>query len=229
MAMTVIRNTLVAGFAVTACVPRPPTACTVAPCAATGPNSVMCNGNTAHQNVCTPTEALIVAEDIAQNKLTNGQLSATRSCYECLRNNGGLDDDLVATDKGNECGDVTGSATLTGETDTQACLDTLTCMIAHSCDTASPPSQCLCGTAAGSACLTAGAANGPCLLNELNGLDVTTGCPASGPGSTLGSLVECDPATTQKVYTRKVLGSGMANSIGSFAFANCASQCGSNL
>jgi hypothetical protein len=216
-----------------ACVAQPPTACTVAPCATTGPNSVICNGNTAHQNVCTPTEALLVNEDIAQNKLTNGQLNATTSCYECLMNNGGLDDDLVATDKGNECGDVPtpegGSATLTGETGTQACLDTLSCMIARSCDTASPPSQCFCGTAAGSACLTAGAANGPCLQNELNGLDVTTGCPAGGPGATLGALVECDPTATQTVYTSKTLGSGMANSIGSFAFLNCTSQCGSNL
>ncbi|MGO9833228.1 MAG: hypothetical protein ACLP1X_03345 [Polyangiaceae bacterium] len=200
------------------CTAPPPTPCTTAPCAASGSNSVQCTGSTG--GVCTPTEALIVTEDIAQSKVTGSTLNAATSCYLCLESNGGLDD--TGGDHGNECGDVTGSVTLTGETGTQACLDTLGCMITNSCDTASPPSLCLCGSAAGSACLTAGAANGNCLQNEINGLDI-------GTGTTLGSLVEGDPTATQKAYTNKALGSGMANAIGAFAFSNCATQCGSNL
>jgi hypothetical protein len=204
-----------------------PQVCTSQFCAA---NSVRCNGNTAHNQVCTPTEALIVEQDIKQGKLTDGQLSPTTSCYECLMNNGGLNDDLVATDQGNECGDVPSTAgTLTGESGVQACLDTLNCMIAQGCDTANPPQQCFCGTAAGSACLTAGAANGPCLQNELNGLDVTTGCPSGGCGSVIGTLVEGDPTFSIQRFTNKALGSGMANTIGGFAFTNCATQCGNNL
>jgi hypothetical protein len=198
-----------------------PTPCTMAPCAAHGPNSVLCDGNTMHNNVCTPTEALYVERDIAKGYLTAaGQLDPSTSCYECMMSNGGLNDDLVPTDKGNECGDVPSTAkTLTGETGVQACLDTLTCMIAQACDTASPPSFCFCGAGgAGTACLTAGAANGPCLQNEIDGLDI-------GTGTVLGSLVEGDPTATQKAYTNKALGSGMANSIGGFAFSNCPMQC----
>jgi hypothetical protein len=102
-------------------------------------------------------------------------------------------------------------------------------MIAHGCDTASPPSLCLCGSAAGLARLVPGAANGPCLQDELNGLDVTIGCPKSGCGTVLGTLVEGDPTFTQRMYTNKKLGSGMANSMGSFASSNCRSECGFNL
>jgi hypothetical protein len=212
-----------------ACKPPPPTPCTSAPCSSAGPNSVLCTGNTAHNQVCTPTEAAIVNQDITLGKLTKGQLDPNTSCYECLVSNGGLDDDLVASDQGNECGDVPLMAgTLTGETGVQACLDTLNCMILQGCDTGSPPALCFCGTAAGTSCLTPGAANGPCLQNEVNGFDVTTGCPAGGCGTVLGNLVEGDPSSTIKSYTNKSLGSGMANSIGSFAAANCASQCGSN-
>jgi len=196
-----------------------PTPCTTFPCAATGPNSVHCDGNTASGSVdvCTPTEALYVAKDIAAGNLTAGQLDPSTSCYECMVANGGLDDS--GGDMGNECGDVPASApTLTGEAAHQACIDTLSCIISSHCDTDAPPSLCLCGTAAGSACLTAGAANGPCLQNEINGLDI-------GTGTTLGSLVEGDPTATQKAYTDKMLGSGMANAIGAFAFSNCQTQC----
>jgi hypothetical protein len=202
-----------------------PTACTSAPCAASGPNSVKCDANT--NNVCTPTEALIVAYDIAAGKLHGGTLDtamdATGSCYECLASNGGIDDSQG--DHGLECADVTGSATLTGESGTQACLDTLSCLLTTHCTDANPPADCLCGSATGTACLTAGAANGPCLQNELNGLDVTTGCPSGGCGSTLGSLKEGDPTTIQEAFTNTALGSGQANTLLGFAFGNCNAPC----
>jgi hypothetical protein len=196
-----------------------PTPCTVFPCAASGPNSVQCNGNNGDGsvNVCTPTEALYVAKDIAAGSLVDGQLDPNTSCYECLVNAGGLDDSTG--DKNNECGDVSPSApTLTGEPAEQACLDTLSCMINNQCDTDSPPSQCLCGTSAGTACLSAGAANGPCLQQEINGLDI-------GTGTTLGSLVEGDPTATQKAFTNQATPSGKANAIGAFAYQNCQSMC----
>jgi hypothetical protein len=191
-----------------------PTPCVTAPCASTGPNSVECSGSA--NNVCTPTEAVVVDRDIAKGNLTGGQLTPFKSCYGCLVNNGGLDD--TTGDHGHECGDVTGSATLTGELGSQACLDTLSCIIAQQCATSDPVAECLCGTAAGTACLDPGAANGPCLQNEINGLDI-------GTGTTLGTLTEGDPTATQKAFKTTTLGSGLANSIMGFAYTNCQTEC----
>jgi hypothetical protein len=192
-----------------------PSACTSLPCASSGPNSVQCDSSTS--GVCTATEALLVARDIGHGFLTSGgQLSPATSCYECMVFSGGINDTLG--DMGHECADVTGNATLTGESGTQACLDTIACIINQQCATASPPGECFCGTAVGSSCLNAGAANGPCLQNEVNGLNI-------GTGTTLGSLVEGDPNATSKAYTNKALGSGMANTLMGFAFSNCQPQC----
>jgi hypothetical protein len=191
-------------------------ACTTFPCAAAGPNSVHCDGNTAaaHLNVCTPTEAAIVAQDIAAHNLTaSNQLDSASSCYECLVNVGGLDDDLFASDKGNECGDVAASApTLNNENGQQACLDTLNCLIANSLVTTNPPSSAWCGTASVSVCATTpGAANGLCISQETNGLDSTT------------------PSSVAENYVTKTFPSGMANALAGFAFTNCAAQCSPKL
>jgi hypothetical protein len=205
------------GGAQASCDGPPPTACTTFPCAASGPNSVHCDGNTAaaHANVCTPTEAAIVTQDIAANHLTTGarQLDPNSSCYECLVNAGGVDDDLFASDTGNECGDVAANApTLNNENGQQACLDTLNCLIANSLVTMNPPSNAYCGTASGSACATtAGAANGLCVSQETNGLDSTT------------------PSSVVENYVTKTFPSGMANALAGFAFTNCAAQCAPKL
>jgi hypothetical protein len=188
----------------------------VVPCTMAGQSGCLqCVGSA--NGICTATEAIIVNRDIAHGNFTGTTLTNS-SCYSCMVNNGGLDD--TTGDQGNECGDVTGSATLTGITGTAACLATLQCIVTNACDTGSPPSpiSCLCGSAVGSACLTSGAANGPCLQDEINGLDI-------GTGTVLGSLVEGDPTSTQKAFATKALGSGQANSIEEFAGSNCQSAC----
>jgi hypothetical protein len=199
------------------CTTPPPTACTTSPCASSGPNSVQCASQT--NTVCSPTEALIVARDISKNNLTGGQLNAN-SCYSCMLGAGCMDDIAFSTDKGHECADVPSTAaTLNGETGIQACLDTVGCIITKACDTSNPPSFCFCGSASGTACLTAGAANGPCFNQEVNGLDIGT------YNSSTMTYTEGDPTATQKAYTNVALGSGMANALMGCAFSNCQAQC----
>jgi hypothetical protein len=199
-----------------------PSPCTSAPCAAQGPNSVICDGNNQHGNVCTATEALLVAQDIKAGRLTAaGQLepgdpsnpTATNSCYECMFNAGGLNDDQFASDIGNECGDVLPNAPLINAGNpVQVCLDTLTCLISHNLADSNPPTAAYCGTATANACqTTVGAANGVCLSVETNGLGTTT------PGSVIAN------------YTTKTFAAGMANALAGFAFTNCPAQCSPNL
>ncbi len=64
-----------------------PTPCITSPCASSGPNSVLCDGN-ASLGVCTPTEAIFAQRDIDKGLLVNGQLekgtlatSPNESCY----------------------------------------------------------------------------------------------------------------------------------------------------
>lgn len=202
------------------CVPLLP--CTSAAQVAAG-QCVQCGGSTG--GVCTATEAILVQRDINHGVVTTATTlapsatdSPTTSCYACVVSNGGLDDAFFTLDTGHECADVTGSATLNGITGTAACLATLQCIVTQACDTADPPSQCFCGTAAGTACLTAGAANGPCLAQEVNGLDIGTFTPPS-------TFTEGDPTATQKAYTSTTLGSGQANTLMGFAQKNCPTQC----
>ncbi len=168
-----------------------PTACTSAPCAASGANSVQCPNNTAGNGVCTPTEALIVARDIAQGNLTaTGQLKLASgsgasfvqgSCYSCLNFKDCLDGN--GGDTGNECGDspdVSGGATGSG---VGQCIATLTCILSTDCQgaggiagTSATAAQetvglCYCGgNNPGSTCLTAGTnTNGLCVTQEATG------------------------------------------------------------
>jgi hypothetical protein len=189
------------------CQAQPPTACTVAPCAASGPNSVKCAGSPTANGVCTPTEKLFVDKDIAAGRLTAGQPSggtpATESCYACL--NSKLCLDKGTTTVGQECGDVP----TTAQNGPTGCLAVLSCTIANKCATSNPDSQCYCGTAAGSACNTPGAANGPCLNQEATAI----GFPASdGVDITLN-------------YTDTTRAGGMANTIFSCAFSNGCAHC----
>jgi hypothetical protein len=169
------------------CIAQPPTACTTAPCASTGPNSVQCPGSAANNGVCTATEAAIVAKDIAKGNLTAGQLkpyvSAANngSCYTCLNAKSCLDDNQM--DVGSECADapdLSGGAAGSGVTQ---CLSTFNCILNDDCQgaggiagtTATTAQEnvnlCYCGgNNAGSACNTSGAAtNGLCVTQEAAG------------------------------------------------------------
>jgi hypothetical protein len=206
------------------------TACTQSPCGASGPNSVLCDGNTGSNEpagVCSPTEAVFVDRDIAAGNLTaTNQLkpyvpsTKTGSCYECLVFDDCIDDDIYG-DTGKECGDVT-AATLDGEPGRQECLDTLACIFTSKCDTADPPSSCFCGTASGAACLGAGAANGPCLALEIDGLGIGT-CSTTYPSPK--SCTEGDPTATSKAYSDQTRPAGNANAFMGCAYSNCKELC----
>ncbi len=168
-----------------------PTACTSAPCAASGPNSVQCPNNTAGNGVCTPTEALIVARDIAQGNLTAaGQLKPSSgtgpsfvqgSCYTCLNFKDCLDGN--GGDTGNECGDSPDLSTGAVGSGVGQCIATLTCILNTDCQgaggiagTSAVAAQetvglCYCGgNNPGSTCLTAGTnTNGLCVTQEAAG------------------------------------------------------------
>jgi hypothetical protein len=207
-----------------------PTPCTSVPCTASGPNSVECDGNTgmnAPAGVCTPTEVRLVDRDVKNGNLTPaGQLkpyapaTKTGSCYECMVFNDCIDDD-VNGDSGNECADVK-VATLDTEPGPQECLDTLDCIQSSVCDTANPPESCFCGTASGASCLTAGAANGPCLSLEIDGLAIGT-CSTTYPAAK--SCTEGDPTATSKAYDDQTRPAGNANALLGCAFANCKEVC----
>jgi hypothetical protein len=162
----------------------PVTACTTAPCAKSGANSVQCPASA--NGVCTPTEAIIIAHDI----LKNGQLAGapkTTSCYSCLVLNACLDSSGDAFPAGNgsgvaipdsECGDPNGAGlsppfdnpnvSSASAAATQACLDALTCVLtsnganpASECTLSQAPpsvSNCYCGAHTGSTCLSSPAA-----------------------------------------------------------------------
>jgi hypothetical protein len=166
-----------------------PTPCTRAPCAQGGPNSIQCVHSPTSDGVCTPTEALIVANDVARGFLgSDGQLKPyasagdSGSCYTCLDNRSCLDDDQQ--DVGNECSDardLAGGAPGSGNTQ---CLAVLSCILTTDCQgpggivgTSAVAAQenlqlCYCGgDHAGSVCNTAGAAtNGLCVQQEAAGL-----------------------------------------------------------
>jgi hypothetical protein len=165
-----------------------PTACTSAPCAASGANSVQCVNSATSDGVCTPTEALIVTRDIANGNIdATGQLkpfvSATNSgsCYTCLNAKACLDDNQQ--DVGNECADTPDLSGAAAGSGVAQCLTTLSCILGSDCQgaggvtgTSATSSQenvqlCYCGgNNAGSACSTAGTAtNGLCVTQEAAG------------------------------------------------------------
>jgi hypothetical protein len=213
----------------------PPTACNSSPCAA---NTLPCDGNTGGiepAGECTKTEQVFVNRDIAAGNYNAttlklnpyNQTTKTGSCYECMVFNDCIDDDTNG-DTGKECGDVTVAAT-DGEPGPQECLDTLSCINSSMCDTANPPSACFCGTASGSACLTAGAANGPCINLEIDGIGVGT-CSntynAAAPNQeTAKTCTEGDPTASSKAYSNVALPAGNANAFMGCAVSNCKTLC----
>ena len=164
----------------------PVTACTTAPCATSGANSVQCAASP--NGVCTPTEAIIVAHDILKNGQGPG-INTNGSCYTCLVVNACLDSSGASgpgpTGNGSgiavtnsECGDPSGAGdqppfdnvNVSGASAaaTQACLDALTCTLTSSganpaseCTLSQAPpsvSNCYCGAHTGATCLSSPAA-----------------------------------------------------------------------
>ena len=184
-----------------------PVACTTA----AQTDCVQCSGNAS--GVCSATEALIVGLDIAKSQLTGGQVPLTgNSCYACLVNSGCLDD-TINQDSDHECGNLPGNVATgseASETQTEACLATLSCVISSGCQNAEEQnpgatdgiSNCFCGAAEKSttACGAASqsAVNGSCATQEVDGFGATS---STSNSTILGEFTTTDTA------------SGMANAI----------------
>jgi hypothetical protein len=200
-----------------------PTACTQAPCAASGANSVQCVNSPTSDGVCTPTEAAIVARDIANGNLDGtGQLKPyvgngnTGSCYTCLNTKSCLDDNQM--DTGAECADAPSTAG-----GPAACMATLDCILSTDCQgpggiagTSDMTSQenvnlCYCGGAnPGSACSAAGL--------------VPTGLCDTQEAAGLGFAVS-DNTNVLLNFGTKTLPSGIANHIFQCAASNKCPLC----
>jgi hypothetical protein len=185
-------------------------------------------GTVAPTGVCTGTEAIFVQWDIDNGLVTGNApapyLNNKGSCYECLVSHSCIDDD-VNFDTGHECEDATGNVAggaKMGETNVQACLDTLTCVLGNPATTSTPTScantgatgsgiaNCYCGPAEPSvtSCNMASATdvNGTCSEVEVDGVGL--------PDTTAPSMVI-------PLLLNTANGSGKANEI-----LNCA---GTNL
>jgi hypothetical protein len=137
------------------------------PCTTAGQtNCIACDQNAS--NLCTGTDAVIVQRDIEKGLTTGGKPSAG-SCYECLAAQAFCIDSIGS--QNNDCEDLSGFvANSTTYTLTQACLDTLNCLLgspqagtagksgtagslaATTCSNDPPPpgdgtANCFCGTA----------------------------------------------------------------------------------
>lgn len=102
--------------------------CVSSPCAtAPGPNFIQCNQNTS--GICTGTEAVIVQRDIDKGLATqSSNVPQAGSCYECLtKTSNQCLDSTVHNFTSFECEDLSG--TVGSLTLTQACLNTLNCII----------------------------------------------------------------------------------------------------
>ncbi len=197
------------------------------PC--TGANTpagcVACADSAAGDGSCTATEQIIVQRDIDKGNLSAGQLTAA-SCYTCLVNAACIDDNMG--DTANECGDLTGTVGAGGQTTepkSQACLNTLACVLGiPATDLGSAPpepgadfpggdvscgdsatsgiSNCYCGAGFPTTVLCTAATgttvNGPCEQVILDGLGDTT---ASAPSMVIAAI------------TTKTSASGMADNI----------------
>ncbi|MGH7437834.1 MAG: hypothetical protein ACRENE_19320, partial [Polyangiaceae bacterium] len=179
-----------------------PTACTTAPCAPSGPNSVQCPGGVMGDGSCTPTEAILVEHDIAAGHLTGGQLTpyvgtstvpSQGSCYGCL-----MGKECNQTASGPlqpvECeqapdltGQLGGVPGVPGQ-GPALCRDVLECVLGTDCQgpggiagTTTLPAQenvnlCVCGgNHPGSGCGSNNSFDGLCFAEELRGSGFSKG------------------------------------------------------
>jgi hypothetical protein len=161
----------------------------------TGDGGGPCSGSAG--GLCTPTELLFQQHD--------------QGCYDCLLSAGCLDDapaPISFGDTGHECADVTGDTLVAGKTRAQACLDVISCTLAHA---SAEPTLAFgyCGTQPTSvSCQTATPGQtGPCLLEEQTGLEST------------------DPNTVLGRYTNVSYGGGMGNEAFQCAISNMCLTC----
>jgi hypothetical protein len=123
------------------------------PCTSAGQtNCVKCDQNTS--GVCTGTEALIVQWDIDKGLVTgdvpkacemsnSGVQCTMGSCYECLVQQACIDNSVGTANSGNECEDLTGMVSggaNAGESEAQACIDSLACILGNPASTTTPSS-----------------------------------------------------------------------------------------
>jgi hypothetical protein len=160
---------------------------------------------------CTATELLLIEKDTNPDGSGKGGATAF-SCYDCMETSGCIDDSVFNSDVNHECGDTSASGitmpTLHGDSATTACLNVVSCILAHStCTDSNGAGTCYCGTAVGSQCTMAGLPNGPCLTEEEDGLDTT------------------DPVTANTRFTNTAYAGGMANTLFSCAGSNTCTTC----
>jgi hypothetical protein len=170
----------------------------LAPCTlASQTDCVQCNNGSA-DSLCTPTEAAIVARDIAKGYAT-GPGVPSNGCYACLESASALDD---STDTNQECSDTTNPT---------ECLATLNCILASEC-ALDAVNVCYCGTAPVSTTCNqdgTGAANGVCdtVIAAGFGVPVTSG------------------HTILSEFTVRTTPSGGADAIFQRAISNTCTQC----
>jgi hypothetical protein len=153
------------------CCSLPCSQSTLVPCTAANQTCCVACGGSAN-GLCTATEALLVAHDIANAKVTPDAGEGPGACYACLWNAGCLDDTNFH-DTNQECGDLTGNfgvGPAAGSAASTLCLDTLSCILRTSCAaTGGAGGGCYCGMSLGAG--TCGTApNGPCVIQESDGL-----------------------------------------------------------
>lgn len=155
--------------------------------------------------VCTPTEALLVAHDIATGLAVAPGSAPESGCYACATEDQCLDDSEFG-DTGHECGDLSGSA------NAAACQATIACILQTSCGT-TDVTDCYCGSAPQSgSCASVGssnAANGACKATEAAGLGFATN----------------DGLDVLKNLSSTTLPSGVANLVFECAISNSCEAC----
>jgi hypothetical protein len=175
----------------------------IAPCTTAGQTGcVQCQGNAS--GVCSPTEALFVAHDVAIGKATAAGPDPTGACYTCLFNGGCLDDTVLG-DTGHECGDLAAGVQAN-------CTSTISCIIGSKCAAASV-STCYCGTAGVATACQGNPAPGP--INGACDTQIATG---------LGFPLT-DGTDNTKHLTDTTLAAGMADQIFQCALSNSCSAC----
>jgi hypothetical protein len=175
----------------------------ILPCTTAGQTGcVTCQGNAS--GVCSPTEASLVAKDVATGKATAAGPDPAGSCYSCLLNGGCLDDTTFG-DTGHECGDL--PAALQGN-----CSATITCILTQKC-AAAAVSSCYCGSAGVATACQGNPAPGP-----IDGK--CAGTIATGLGFPV-----TDGTDNTKHLTDTTLAAGMADQIFQCALSNGCSAC----
>jgi hypothetical protein len=124
-------STCVAGV----CHGAPPVACTQlvggqpqGPAGQT--NCVQCNAKSTSGGVCSAEEQIIVNKDISKGLLVSGQLDPVNSCFGCAISAGCVDTGTQTTKNCEDFGAATvGTGSTPGKTKTQACNDTLACIM----------------------------------------------------------------------------------------------------